>query len=561
MLALAGASPIALGAPPRIEAPAPLDALLQRYLQVAAPRDEGEREVLQNRLQQEGSQLLATEGYFSPRLALEGDDPEALTLRVEPGPRALIQSTKIHIDGLMPEERRQALLEDWSLKPGQPFRQEDWSQAKDRLLLALLEQDFPAARITHSQAEVDADNHQVVLDVTVHSGPAYRFGELKIDGLLRYSPELVERYNTRVEPGEPYEEAGLRTLQTRLENTPYFNSVAIRLDQEAAEAGADGSLTAPVRIQLRERQPHQLGLGVGASSNTGARVEMNYRSADLFRRAWQLNSGIRLEQLKQSAYADIFLPPTQAQSLYAFGVLLEQSDIQNLKLQTQSLGVSRTRQQGSVDLSLNLGYIEEKQTPENMETSRTRALTLNSIWTWQPFRGQIERVEGYSSQVQLGGSIKAVSDQNFLRLYGKHQHSLALGGRNTLNLRAEGGIVLAPSRQGIPQNFLFRAGGTNSVRGYSYQSLGVEQGKAVLGGRYLTTLSAEVTHWLEDSPWGIAAFVDAGNAGDDKETFKLKTGYGLGARWRSPAGPLGVDLAYGADSNSWQLHFALALPF
>lgn len=558
LLTVAGFSPFALAAPPRIEAPAPLAELLQRYLPLETPRDEAEREALQNRLQREGSQLLATEGYFDARLQLQGEALDALTLQVTPGPRAMIHAARIHIDGLMPEERRQELLDAWSLKPGQPFRQGDWSQAKDQLLLALLERDFPAARITHSQAEVDADSGQVVLEVTAHSGPSYRFGELKIDGLLRYKPDLVDRYNTQVEPGDPYEEGRLQTLQTRLENTPYFSSVSIRLDQDAAEPGADGSLTAPVRIQLRERQPHQLGLGAGVSSNTGARVEMNYRSADLFRKAWQLNSGIRLEQLKQSAYADIFLPPTRDQSHYAFGVLFEHSDIQNLKLQTQSLGISRTRQQGSVDVSLNLGYIEEKQTPQDMESSRTRALTFNSIWTWQPFRGQIERVEGYSSQVQLGGSIKPVSDQNFVRLYGKHQHSLALGSRNTLSLRAEGGIILAPSRQGIPQNFLFRAGGTNSVRGYSYQSLGVDQGQAVLGGRYLTTLSAELTHWLADSPWGIAAFVDAGNAGDDKETFKLKTGYGLGARWKSPAGPLGVDIAYG---DSWHLHFALALPF
>ncbi len=560
-LALAGSCPWAQAVPPRIDAPAPLEELLQRHLQLETPRDEAERQALQTRLARECGQLLATEGYFDPGLSLEGEDLEDLVLRVSPGPRATIRETRIHIDGPLPEERRRELLDAWPLGAGRPFRQADWTQAKEQLLLALLERDYPAARITHSLAEVDADNARVALELTLHSGPAYRFGELKMDGLLRYRPDLVERYNTRVEPGQPYAEAPLQALQTRLENSPYFSSVSVRLDQEAAEPGPDGSLTAPVRIQLRERQPHQLGLGAGVSSNTGARVEMNYRTADLFRKAWQLNSGIRLEQLKQSAYADIFLPPTRDQSQYAFGVLLENSDIQNLKLQTRSLGISRSHQQGSIDLSLNLGYIEEKQTPQDMESSRTRALTFNSIWTWQPFRGQIERVEGYSSQVQLGGSIKPVSDQNFVRLYGRHQHSLALGSRNTLSLRAEGGIILAPSRQGIPQNFLFRAGGTSSVRGYSYQSLGVEQGQAVLGGRYLTTLSAELTHWLADSPWGIAAFVDAGNAGDDKETFKLKLGYGLGARWKSPAGPLGVDIAYGEASNSWHLHFALTLPF
>lgn len=548
----------AVGALPRIDAPAPLDSLLQRYLKLEEPRDAAEREALLLRLEREGAELLATEGYFNSRLSLEGTDLEALILKVEPGPRALVSATRIHIDGQMPEARRQALLDAWPLQPGQPFRQADWSKAKDQLLLELLEQDFPAARLTHSQAEVDADTQQVVLELTLNSGPSYRFGELRIDGLQRYKPELVARYNTQVAAGDIYKEGRLQNLQTALENTPYFGSVSVSLDREAAEPGPDGSLIAPVNVQLREQSPHRLGLGTGVSSNTGARVEVNYRSADLFRQAWQLNSGIRLEQLKQSAYADIFLPPSQDQYQHAVGMLFENSDIQNLKLQTQSLGISRSHQQGSIDMSLNLGYIEEKQMPKGQESSHNRALTLNGIWSWLPFRGQTDLSEGYSAQVQLGGALKPVSDQNFVRLYGRYQQAISLSQRNTLSLRAEGGMVLADSRQGIPQNFLFRAGGTNSVRGYSYQSLGVQQGASTLGGRYLASLSGELTHWLADSPWGITAFVDAGNAGDDKETFKLKLGYGLGARWKSPAGPLGVDVAYG---QSWHLHFALAIPF
>lgn len=566
LAALNGFGPPALAAPPRIEAPEPLDELLRRHLQLDAPRDEAEREALRNRLSQEGSQLLATEGYFDARIELTGESLEHLALRVVPGARATIHENRIQIDGPLPEARRQALQQGWTLKPGQPFRQADWTQAKERLLLALLEKGFPGARIAHSQADVDADSGRVALEVTVHSGPLYRFGELRIDGLERYRPELVARYNARIKPGRPYEEDALHDLQNRLESTPYFNSVLVRLATEAAVPAADAAagddLVAPVAVQLRERQPYQVGLGGGISSNTGARVEASYRSADLFRQAWQFHSGIRLEQLKQTAYADIFLPPAADQSNYAFGVLVERSDIQNLELETQSVGVTRSRRQGSIDLGLNLGYLEEKQTPQHMDSERTRALTLNATWTWQPFRGQFDRSEGHSSQVQIGGSIKPVSTQNFIRLYGRHQHTLAVGRDNTLSLRAEGGLILAPSSDGIPQNFLFRAGGTQSVRGYSYQSLGVrETGGAVLGGRYLTTLSAEFTHWIAGGPWGVAAFVDHGDAGDDRRTFKLKTGYGLGARWRSPAGPLGIDLAYGQATGNWHLHFALALPF
>ena len=169
--------------------------------------------------------------------------------------------------------------------------------------------------------------------------------------------------------------------------------------------------------------------------------------------------------------------------------------------------------------------------------------------------------EGIVAQLQLGGAAKALlSDQNFLRSYFRYSQGIPLGKDDSLLLRGEVGITAAPSREGIPQDYLFRAGGSNSVRGYAYQSLGVREGSATLGGRYLLTLSAEYTHWL-NSAWGLAVFADAGQAGDDRDVFKLAPGYGIGARWKSPAGPLAIDLAWGQREGELRLHFSLAVPF
>ena len=112
-------------------------------------------------------------------------------------------------------------------------------------------------------------------------------------------------------------------------------------------------------------------------------------------------------------------------------------------------------------------------------------------------------------QAQIGGGSRAaLSDQNFVRVHSRIQHYVPLGRRDTLTLRGEIGYTLADSRQRIPQDYLFRTGGAGTVRGYAYQSLGIKEGRATVGGRYLAIASAEVTHWL-DEDWGIAAFVDA----------------------------------------------------
>ena len=58
---------------------------------------------------------------------------------------------------------------------------------------------------------------------------------------------------------------------------------------------------------------------------------------------------------------------------------------------------------------------------------------------------------------------------------------------------------------------------------------------------------------------GIRAFVDTGDAFDNKNDFSLRTGVGVGARWRSPIGGVRIDIAHGLDDpdSSFQLYLSL----
>ena len=98
------------------------------------------------------------------------------------------------------------------------------------------------------------------------------------------------------------------------------------------------------------------------------------------------------------------------------------------------------------------------------------------------------------------------------------------------------------------------------MRGYGYQQLGVPVASAITGGRYLVTASAEYDWWFKP-PYGAAIFYDAGNAADSFGDLKLKAGYGVGARWRSPVGPINVDVAYGEAVHKVRLHFSLGFTF
>jgi translocation and assembly module TamA len=119
---------------------------------------------------------------------------------------------------------------------------------------------------------------------------------------------------------------------------------------------------------------------------------------------------------------------------------------------------------------------------------------------------------------------------------------------------------MASSRDGIPSPLLFRTGGDTTVRGYAFDSLGVPLGNAVVGGRYYAVASVEAIRWIGEL-WGLATFVDAGNATDAVSDFHAAVGYGAGVRVRTPLGPFRLDLAYGQDVHQFRLHFSVGLSF
>jgi translocation and assembly module TamA len=114
----------------------------------------------------------------------------------------------------------------------------------------------------------------------------------------------------------------------------------------------------------------------------------------------------------------------------------------------------------------------------------------------------------------------------------------------------------------VPISLRYFTGGDQSVRGYGYKSLGASDAQGnVVGGEHVLVLSAEY-QWMFKNPFGMAAFVDTGNAFNGTD-IQLKTGAGLGALWRSPVGMVGLYLAHGFENEdeSFRLHFSLGAEF
>jgi translocation and assembly module TamA len=550
-----------------INAPAPLAALLNKHLKIIKWRDNprmtpAEWQRLTHEAEQDIADLLATEGYFSPIIkpSLNQSNGDSIAhFDINPGPPTLISRVELVFIGAITQQASNdepnivKLRQDWLLSAGMQFRQEEWNQAKRRLLASLLVDRYPGASILSSKAEVDPKTQTAALQVEIDSGPPFHFGTLSIQGLQRYPPSIIENLNS-IKSGSLYSQSELLTFQSRLLASGYFRNVEVTSDTEAVNADA-----APIRVTVEENPSIKLGIGAGYSTNTGARTQLTLNNLNLLNRNWWLTSSLKVEQKAQSLSGLIRLPVTSAGYRDSINANLNRTSIEGQTTTSTQAGIKRGWGPRQREQSIGTAYLIEQQSLDGAQSSIKHAATLSYGITLRHVDNELAPTRGYLFTAQFAGApLEALSDGRFLQSYVKLQGYYPITNSTQLIMRAEGGMV--NGRNGAPAAFLFRAGGDQSVRGYAYQSLGVKEGDSIVGGRYLATGSIEVVQWLTRQ-WGTAVFVDFGNAANRLEDLKPVYGYGIGARWKSPIGPLGADIAYGENTGEYRIHFNLGVAF
>lgn len=556
------------------QAPAPLKRIYEEHLKPPQP-EAGERRAASLRpwvreVRRRVPEIAAAEGYFSATVEVEfdGNAREHATVTVTPGPRTTVDAVDIEfagdlaLEGPQRDERREELRRKWSMKRGAPFRSADWETAKTRIVDDLTERDYAAGRIADSEAQVDAEAARARLKVVLDSGPRFTLGDVRIFGLQRYSEAVVRRI-VDFHHDQPYRQEDLVELQRRLQSGPWFSTVLVEIARDPSQPER-----VPVTVTVTERAAREIGLSLGYGTDDGARAEAAFRHRDFLDRGYDLQSSLRAGQKRQIGFVDVYMSP----GLFPFrgrevpfrdsvGVLMEHSTIEKLALSRFAVAGYRHFTPEKFEMRVGLSYQVERSFPEGAEPRIKRALAPIVAVTLRRVDNLFDPQRGGVFNVQLAaGKEGLLSSQDFLKAYAQYQHWIPVTPRDQVLLRSEIGSTYAHSREGIPEDFLFRAGGSRSNRGYSYQSLGPREGDAVVGGRYLMTASAEYVHWLDDK-WGAAAFVDIGDAADTPKEWNSNRSYGVGGRYKTPAGPLALDLAYAEGPSKFRVSFSVTVAF
>ena len=517
-------------------------------------------------------------GYYSPTITVErsganaatrgadaasgsGDDragPVSVIVTVVPGEPVTVRDSNLAIEGEGGGDRYlKQDLGKFKPQPGDVFEHEVYEASKARITRRLAERgyfdaDFASRRVEVTRAEKAAD-----IDLVWTSGDRYDMGVTTFE----QTPQRIIRDGILErlvywETGSYYHQGKLDRLRESLARLDYFASIDI---EPRPQDAVDGRVPVTVTLTPAKRSVYTAGASYGTDSGAGVRLGLERR---------YLNDRGH-KALAQLDYAQRRKTLTLQYRIPAFALLDgwytisaqaadEQTDyIDNRRIELVASRSGEINRNWTAIASLHALRERWAYAAEDDGDPLTPVDYRYATFTYPSLRGEyidadnrIHPRDGLGATAMLRGGVEgAGSDASFAQLHAGARWYKGLGPQSRLITRGELGHTFVEATLGtLPPSLRFHAGGDRSIRGYAWREVGPRIGNAgdlfPIGARNVATGSVEYERYF-DGPWGAAVFVDSGSAFNG--TPEWRTGIGVGLRWKSPVGPLRIDIARGLN--------------
>lgn len=509
-------------------------------------------------------------GYFTAKFEMTSSRQAncwSFNIVVESGPTVTVAKSNIRITGAG------AKLEDFMQIASNP------PYVKDEVLVTQKYEDFKtsltrtASRLGYFDAEfiereiqVNIDTRQAVVNLHFETGKRYQFGQVDVEQDVLAS-KYLKRY-LRVEAGKDYDSDELLRQQRLLENSGYYSDVQISSNYQNVENNR-----VPVEIKALRNKRYAYTGKLAYASDDGFTIEggMNARwvnskghkldTALLYTQSGYLKAGFKYivplwEPEHEYAGMDVSWIKSK-DSIDFFGIPLA-TYLDQRKLEFNY----NRRTEGDWQQTAFISFFEEKfrlvidgdSIPDNTQLTLLGARVSKTKAT-DPLYPE----KGWRFSGELKGSHKSVlSDDTLMqaRVDAKYLHTLE--SKAKLIARGAVGATWVEQDSIMPQSLGFTTGGQDSVRGFDSNALGeLDEYGEVVGAKNLIVTSLEYEHPVTEK-LSAAVFADAGSAFNDWGDYKVNVGAGLGVRYKSPLGPVRLDLAVPKDDTK-DFHFYFSL--
>jgi translocation and assembly module TamA len=412
--------------------------------------------------------------------------------------------------------------------------------------------------------EVNRAERSAAIKLAWDAGTRYRYGKVKFDG-SQFREGFLQRY-VPFKSGDYFSQDQLLQLQQALNGADYFSVVNVLPDVDEAKQGV---VDVTVQLVPAKRTIYTGGPFIGTDTGFGVRGGIERRWVNDRGHKWK-NEIVLAQRLKTLSTLYSIPMPGPNQRSFNYGANYRDADTDTSQSRTLELVGNESRLWHGWVRTLGVHALigtftvgKRGSEPDNapgVEHGRSKLVFGEASLTRKRADNPDFVRRGWSLNLYARSTAGTLlSSARFNQLTADAKWIRAFTRRDRLILRGTAGATWTSDFSALPPQLRFFAGGDRSVRGYGFQTVGPKNSYGrVIGGRDLLVASATVEHYFTRN-WGIAAFVDAGNAFNGTD-YRPKIGTGLGLRWRSPVGLIRLDLGTPVrdkDHHGVELHIVI----
>lgn len=511
------------------------------------------------------AKALRAYGYYHPKIKVVLPDAKnkndtTVKVQVEQGKPLYIRQSKIEILGEGVKYKVfDDLLKDTKLGSYNILNHGVYEDLKNAIHTTALSMGFFDGKFTSKRILVYQDQNFADVELIYDSGKRYTFGELMM------SDETEELYQPsrplqNFEQGQKFNTKTINSFVSSLNQTGYYNAVDVRPVVDKAH-----DFQVPVEMHLERRPNNNMRVGLGYTTDEGARVLLEWNKPLLNSRGDSLSTLATLTQVSQDAQI-VYKIPRDNPNLDYYTINLAQThtdfnDTLSDRSQIAFHYIANETGNWRRDYALRVEYEDFNQADEEGYALNFMPAVMFSR---RESSGGYDPKRGYSLSLEALGTPGGISDNTFMQVKATYKGVIALSENTRFLFRLEQGANFGPDADDVPPSLRFFAGGDNSIRGFGYRDRSAMQPWGGLkGSKYLTTGSAEFQFPIGIANSRLALFCDAGTSTDDYKD-EIMYGPGIGYRFLSPYGIVRVDIAVGLQKdqdNVYQLHFAFGPEF
>ena len=511
-------------------------------------------------------QALEPFGYYDVQVdkSLTGDAASGwkANITVLRGEPVIVRRATVEVVGEGRDQRRvRSAVESFQPREGARLDHATYEASKAVIETALRGSGYLDSEALQKRVAVFADEHAVDVDLRYESGPRYKFGDVRFAGDAPFPEKFLEEFIPWRDDGWFNSEQVLN-LQQRLVDADYFELVSV---QPALDERKDG--TVPIDVLLKRDQRTVYTGEVYYSTDFGGGVRLGAERRWLNKKGHKADVAAEYSQRLQEGAIHYQIPrPGREDRSYDFGVAYRDETTDVSRSRNFQIAASRSEKRWhgftrTLGIKYLVGDFELGQNEDELEYGSSKLLWAEGTLSRRRVNDRLSPRKGYVFDLGLRlASETLVSDTDIAQAWLRGTYLIPQGEQSRIKLRGEVGGMTVGNFDALPPDLRFFAGGDRSIRGFDYHEIGEQNANGlIIGGKYLAVASAEY-EWYFKEDWGAAVFVDAGDAFSDR--FAVNVGAGVGARWRSPLGPIRIDVGFPVHTdrdleNSWRLHVQL----